>query len=65
MYFASLEVCGIIYKKQRREQNMNGIFGDIFDFDGDGRLDIIEQAAELAFIADIIEDEETDDEDDE
>ena len=65
MYFASLEVCGIIYKKQRREQNMNGIFGDTFDFDSDGRLDIIEQAAELAFIADIIEDEETDDEDDE
>ena len=65
MYFAGLEVCGIIYKKQRREQNMNGIFGDIFDFDGDGKLDIIEQAAELAFIADIIEDEETDDEDDE
>ena len=44
---------------------MNGIFGDIFDFDGDGGLDIIEQAAALAFIADIIEDEETDDEDDE
>ena len=44
---------------------MNGIFGDIFDFDGDGRLDIIEQATELAIIADIIEDEETDDEDDE
>lgn len=44
---------------------MNGIFGDIFDFDSDGRLDIIEQATELAFIADIIEDEETDDEDDE
>lgn len=44
---------------------MNGIFGDIFDFDGDGKLDCIEQAAELAFIADIIEDEETDDEDDE
>ena len=44
---------------------MNGIFGDISDFDGDGRLDIIEQAAELAFIADIIEDEETDDEDNE
>ena len=44
---------------------MNGIFGDIFDFDGDSKLDIIEQAAELAFIADIIEDEEADDEDDE
>lgn len=65
MYFAGLEVCGIIYKKQRREQNMNGIFGDIFDFDGDGKLNIIEQAAELAFIANIIEDEETDDDDDE
>ena len=65
MYFAGLEVCGIIYKKQRREQNMNGIFGDIFDFDGDGKLEIIEQAAELAFIANIIEDEETDDDDDE
>ena len=60
MYFAGLEVCGIIYKKQRREQNMNGIFGDIFDFDGDGKLDIIEQAAELAFIANIIEEEEID-----
>ena len=44
---------------------MNGIFGDIFVFDSDGTLHIIEQAAELAFIADIIEDEETDDEDDE
>ena len=42
---------------------MNGIFGDIIDFDGDGRLDIIEQAAEFAFIADIIEDEETDEDD--
>ena len=39
---------------------MNGIFGDIFDFDGDGRLDIIEQAAEFAFIATIIEEEEID-----
>ena len=44
---------------------MNGIFGDIFDFDGDGKLDIVEQAAELAFIANNIEDEETDDDDDE
>ena len=60
MYFAGLEVCGIIYKKQRREQNMNGIFGDIFDFDGDGKLNIIEQAAEFAFIATIIEEEEID-----
>ena len=39
---------------------MNGIFGDIFDFDGDGKLNIIEQAAEFAFIATIIEEEEID-----
>ena len=44
---------------------MNGIFGATFDFDGDAKLEIIEQAAELAFIANIIEDEETDDDDDE
>ena len=50
---------------------MNGIFGDIFDFDSDGKLDCIEQAAEFAFIANIIEEEEKksredyDDEDDE
>ena len=37
---------------------MNGIFGDIFDFDGDGKLDCIEQAEEFAFIATIIEEEE-------
>ena len=42
---------------------MNGIFGDTFDFDSDGRLDIIEQAAELAFIANIIEDKVTDEDD--
>ena len=44
---------------------MNGIFGDIFDFDGDGKLDCLEQAAELAFIANIIEEEENDEETDE
>ena len=26
---------------------MPGIFGDLFDFDGDGKLDCVEQAAEL------------------
>ena len=36
---------------------MNGIFGDTFDFDGDGKLDIIEQAEELAFIETVIEEE--------
>ncbi len=26
---------------------MPGIFGDLFDFDGDGKLDCVEQAAEF------------------
>ena len=26
---------------------MPGIFGDLFDFDGDGKLDCVAQAAEL------------------
>ena len=41
----------------------NGIFGDLFDFNGDGRLDTIEQAAEFAFFNDVLKnDGEQDDE---
>ena len=49
---------------------MNGIFGDLFDFNGDGRLDGFEQAADLGFFAFLMEEEEKrtredcDDEDD-
>ena len=31
-----------------------GIFGKLFDFDKDGRLDAIEQSAELGFVAHIL-----------
>ena len=32
---------------------MQGIFGDMFDLDGNGDLDIFEQAAELCFLDEI------------
>lgn len=37
---------------------MNGIFGDLFDFNGDGRLDGFEQAADLGFLAFLMEEGE-------
>ena len=44
---------------------MFGPFDEMFDFDGDGNLDDIEQAAELGFIAEeVFGDEEDEDEDD-
>ncbi|MDO4815616.1 MAG: hypothetical protein Q4A83_03300 [Bacillota bacterium] len=42
---------------------MKGIFDNLFDFDGDGSLDIIEQAAELAFVVNIANDKENEDDD--
>ncbi len=43
----------------------NGIFGSMFDFNRDGRLDAIERAAEFQFFNDVIlrEEEETEDKD--
>ena len=38
-----------------------GIFGNMFDFNGDGDLDIFEQATEFAFLQKMMEDEEKDD----
>ena len=37
-----------------------GIFGNLFDFNGDGELDAFEKAAELGAIMQMIEEEETD-----
>ena len=31
-----------------------GIFGNMFDFNGDGNLDVFEQGAELAFLDDLM-----------
>jgi len=42
-----------------------GIFGDMFDFNRDGKLDFIEQAAEFAFLDDLIELEKKDNEESE
>ena len=41
----------------------NGYFGDLFDFDGDGKLDTFEQAADLCAFMDLMdEDKELNDE---
>ena len=41
-----------------------GFFGDIFNFDGDGKLDMFEQSADFCAFMDMIdEDKESDEED--
>ena len=42
-----------------------GIFGDLFDFNNDGKLDAFEKAAEFGMLMQMIESEEQDEEDDE
>ena len=37
-----------------------GIFGGLFDFDGDGKVDIFESAAEFMFINEMLNDEKAD-----
>ena len=37
---------------------MLGLFGDMFDFNGDGEMDSFERAAEFAFLDEMIADEE-------
>lgn len=37
---------------------MNGIFGDLFDFNHDGKLDTFEQAAEFSFFSELMDEEE-------
>ena len=41
----------------------NGLFGDLFDFDGDGTTDVFEEALGFAMLDDMLrEEEEADDE---
>ena len=39
----------------------NGIFGDLFDFDGDGNLDVFEQTMEFMFLDELMQTESNDD----
>ena len=39
----------------------NGIFGDLFDFDGDGNLDVFEQTMEFMFLDELMKNESDDD----
>ena len=38
----------------------NGIFGDLFDFNGDGNLDALEQGLEFMLLDDLASDDEDD-----
>ena len=37
---------------------MKGIFGGLFDFNQDGKLDAIESGLEMAFLADLLDEED-------
>ena len=37
------------------------IFGDLFDFDGDGNLDVFEQSMEFMFLDELMQNESNDD----
>lgn len=39
----------------------NGIFGDLFDFDCDGNLDVFEQTMEFMFLDELMQNESSDD----
>ena len=41
----------------------NGIFGGIFDFNGDGKMDTFEKAAEFSMLMHILEEETSSDND--
>lgn len=41
---------------------MLGLFGDMFDFNGDGEMDSFERAAEFAFLDEMMNDEEEEEE---
>ena len=39
----------------------NGIFGDLFDLDGDGNIDVFEQTMEFMFLDELMQNESNDD----
>lgn len=44
--------------KKAEEYIMAGIFGGLFDFNGDGKMDVFERAAEIAFLNEITKDDQ-------
>lgn len=40
---------------------MTGLFGDLFDFDGDGELNSVELAAEIITLDTMLQDDDSDD----
>ena len=39
---------------------MTGIFGDLFDYNGDGKLDVVEQAADFLAFQEMMKDQNDD-----
>ena len=44
----------------RRGNEMKGFFGNMFDFNRDGELSVLEKAAELTFLGELLHEEEED-----
>ncbi len=59
-YFGTVD-CATIYKTKSEGNIMKGIFGDLFDFNNNGKLDPTEQAMEFALLQTIIDEEENGD----
>ncbi len=55
-----------VINKEKRRIDMfdNGFFGNLFDFDGDGKLDAMEQAFDLAAFAQMMEESNKEDDND-
>jgi len=65
MYFSSA-IMSIVVKVitaaiMRGGKNMTGLFGDLFDFDGDGELNSVELAAEIITLDTMLQDDDSDD----
>ena len=50
---------------KNKGEKIMGIFGNLFDFNNDGKLDVFEKAAEFSAFMQMIESEEQDEEADE
>lgn len=59
-YFGTVD-CATIYKTKSEGDIMKGIFGDLFDFNRNRKLEPTEQAMEFALLQTIIDEEENDD----
>ena len=53
-----------LYIRKRSNVMSNGIFGDLFDFNGNGNIDCFEQGLEFMLLNQLLTEDEDDDESD-